>query len=189
MYRCHSALITCLFGFLFYFFNSPIVISQERLSDIFYIFLVASDINLMLLRLLLTCRFFLLLDLCTRLQLSKRLLVSRLDTSYADAFFALLSHYMINVIIIVVLVMSLQALIQFSDAETASSARNALDGRSIPRYYITIFILFMECIEIWELSDNSCIFYNFLDILCLGISFQSMSVHATCVFHIPLTLI
>ncbi|KAF4390791.1 polypyrimidine tract-binding protein homolog 1 isoform X1 [Cannabis sativa] len=29
-----------------------------------------------------------------------------------------------------------QALIQFSDAETASSARNALDGRSIPRYLL-----------------------------------------------------
>ncbi|MBA0799519.1 hypothetical protein Gohar_010031 [Gossypium harknessii] len=29
-----------------------------------------------------------------------------------------------------------QALIQFTDAETASSARNALDGRSIPRYLL-----------------------------------------------------
>lgn len=29
-----------------------------------------------------------------------------------------------------------QALIQFNDAETASSARNALDGRSIPRYLL-----------------------------------------------------
>ncbi|RWR84001.1 polypyrimidine tract-binding protein 1-like protein isoform X1 [Cinnamomum micranthum f. kanehirae] len=29
-----------------------------------------------------------------------------------------------------------QALIQFSDSETASSARNALDGRSIPRYLL-----------------------------------------------------
>ncbi|KAJ4835400.1 hypothetical protein Tsubulata_010565 [Turnera subulata] len=29
-----------------------------------------------------------------------------------------------------------QALIQFSDAETASAARNALDGRSIPRYLL-----------------------------------------------------
>jgi hypothetical protein len=27
----------------------------------------------------------------------------------------------------------LQALVQFSDAETASSAKNALDGRNIPR--------------------------------------------------------
>lgn len=27
-----------------------------------------------------------------------------------------------------------QALVQFSDVETASAARNALDGRSIPRY-------------------------------------------------------
>ncbi|KAF4376708.1 hypothetical protein F8388_025579 [Cannabis sativa] len=32
--------------------------------------------------------------------------------------------------------LDLQALIQFSDAETASSARNALDGRSIPRYLL-----------------------------------------------------
>ncbi|XP_038875069.1 polypyrimidine tract-binding protein homolog 2-like [Benincasa hispida] len=29
-----------------------------------------------------------------------------------------------------------QALVQFSDAETASSAKNALDGRSIPRYLL-----------------------------------------------------
>lgn len=32
-----------------------------------------------------------------------------------------------------------QALIQFTDAETASSARNALDGRSIPRHAHIIF--------------------------------------------------
>ncbi|KAF4380456.1 hypothetical protein F8388_024749 [Cannabis sativa] len=30
-----------------------------------------------------------------------------------------------------------QALVQFSDAETATSAKNALDGRSIPRYLLT----------------------------------------------------
>ena len=30
-------------------------------------------------------------------------------------------------------VWSLQALVQFSDVETASSAKNALDGRNIPR--------------------------------------------------------
>jgi hypothetical protein len=34
---------------------------------------------------------------------------------------------------------SWQALIQFTDAETASSARNALDGRSIPRHTLLSF--------------------------------------------------
>lgn len=33
-------------------------------------------------------------------------------------------------------VLSWQALIQFSDADTAASARNALDGRSIPRQVV-----------------------------------------------------
>jgi hypothetical protein len=33
----------------------------------------------------------------------------------------------------------LQALIQFPDSETASSARNALDGRSIPRHALLSF--------------------------------------------------
>lgn len=42
----------------------------------------------------------------------------------------------------------LQALIQFSDAETASSARNALDGRSIPRYALYQILPIMEFIEI-----------------------------------------
>lgn len=44
-------------------------------------------------------------------------------------------------------VLTLQALIQFSDAETASSARNALDGRSIPRYSMTIFFRFMDILK------------------------------------------
>ncbi|BBH00304.1 polypyrimidine tract-binding protein 1 [Prunus dulcis] len=34
-----------------------------------------------------------------------------------------------------------QALIQFNDAETASSARNALDGRSIPRHVLSMYLL------------------------------------------------
>ncbi|KAK2655500.1 hypothetical protein Ddye_008552 [Dipteronia dyeriana] len=33
-----------------------------------------------------------------------------------------------------------QALIQFTDADTASSARNALDGRSIPRYLLPVHV-------------------------------------------------
>ncbi|OVA12191.1 RNA recognition motif domain [Macleaya cordata] len=33
-----------------------------------------------------------------------------------------------------------QALIQFTDAETAASARNALDGRSIPRYLLPLHV-------------------------------------------------
>lgn len=78
-------------------------------------------------------RCFQLLDLCIRSLHLKRLLdfrcvyfgiinvfimhlsfpVSRLQL-HSDAFF-------------------LQALVQFSDAETATSAKDALDGRSIPR--------------------------------------------------------
>ncbi|GKE84722.1 polypyrimidine tract-binding protein homolog 1 isoform X2, partial [Tanacetum coccineum] len=34
-----------------------------------------------------------------------------------------------------------QALIQFTDAETALSAREALDGRSIPRHVSTLIVL------------------------------------------------
>ena len=38
-----------------------------------------------------------------------------------------------------------QALVQFSDAETASSARTALDGRSIPRYALVECMSALSC--------------------------------------------
>jgi len=37
--------------------------------------------------------------------------------------------------------MPCQALIQFTDAETASAARDALDGRSIPRQAVFVYFL------------------------------------------------
>lgn len=90
------------------------------------------NINLMFSQVFLTSfRCFLLLDLCTRLPLLKKLQVFRLYISYI-----ILLHSCSSVPLCYphFFWFSLQALIQFSDAETASSARNALDGRSIPRY-------------------------------------------------------
>lgn len=113
-----------------------------------------------------SCRCFLLLALCTRLQLLKRLLVSRL-APLTGVLFELNLCY----IILIFPVTPLQALIQFTDAETASSARNALDGRSIPKYDFNISI-FMDFTEILGLSD---IYHVFLTLSCDVISQVSPS--------------
>ncbi|KAJ6926846.1 hypothetical protein NC651_011063 [Populus alba x Populus x berolinensis] len=67
-----------------------------------------------------------------------------------------------------------QALIQFTDSETASSARNALDGRSIPRHALLPFLTFNNPLSI--------LLFSFGGIFCT--CFQSMLVPATYAFRI-----
>lgn len=78
----------------------------------------------------LTCfRYFLLLDSCTKLPHLRRLLVSRLDVVRLALFGE--NEMMLNLLSSFI---TCQALVQFSDVETASVARTSLDGRSIPRH-------------------------------------------------------
>lgn len=52
---------------------------------------------------------------------------------------------------------SLQALIQYSDADTALNARNALDGRSIPRFpFLLLVVEILAFIYFFSCSCNWC---------------------------------
>lgn len=80
-----------------------------------------------------------------------------------------------------------QALIQFTDAETASSARDALDGRSIPRQVVP-FVLFPLFFNPIYNSSYSLIRPKFAESLVVwhvDTCFQPMLVLVTCEFHIP----
>ncbi|KAK4276232.1 hypothetical protein QN277_019201 [Acacia crassicarpa] len=52
-----------------------------------------------------------------------------------------------------------QALVQFSDAETATSAKDALDGRSIPRYPNSQRVTYGQFIKASLLFSNCFVFY------------------------------
>lgn len=69
---------------------------------------------------------------------------------------------------------SWQALIQFTDADTASSARNALDGRSIPRHALllrTSTISYCACFDCNQCRLSRNIIWNLL-ILCHDVSIR-----------------
>lgn len=85
---------------------------------------------------------------------------------------------------------SWQALIQFTDADTASSARNALDGRSIPRHALLlppqlfhiVHVSIVISVDLAGTLFGICLFYV---MMCqLGTCFQSMLVPVICVFLI-----
>lgn len=98
-------------------------------------------------------RCFLLLDLCTKLPLSRKLLVSRLDIEICFWTSCLVEKrkWCLNSLPAVI---TCQALVQFTDVETASAARSALDGRSIPKY------AFHSCVlaKIYSSVDDFFIF-------------------------------
>ncbi|KHN14982.1 Hypothetical protein glysoja_037109 [Glycine soja] len=80
-----------------------------------------------------------------------------------------------------------EALIQFIDAETTSSVRDALDGRSIPRQVVH-FVLFPLFFNLVYNSSYSLIHHKFAESLVVwhvDTCFQPMEVLVTCEFHIP----
>lgn len=66
-----------------------------------------------------------------------------------------------SVILILIIFIIMQALIQFSDADTASAARNALDGRSIPRHALSISSPFMF-FSLISIQGIACSVVNFV---------------------------
>ena len=74
------------------------------------------------------CRSFQPLGLCIRLLLLRRQQDSRFGDWSPLSILTFSFHPMDTSLYYI-----LQALVQFSDAETATSAKDALDGRSIPR--------------------------------------------------------
>lgn len=131
IYRCHSALISYL---LIFSFLPPCIDAWHDFWCFYFPFSFFFHVEVFIDVVSCLTKFYyrcsLLLDLCTKLLHLKRLQVSRwgfrklfwiflrLNFPYCSQFYNVYG----------------QALIQFTDAETASSARNALDGRSIPRH-------------------------------------------------------
>ena len=128
MYRCHSALITHLFEF----FCSPILISSTGRLLMVYFTCFLIIINMVCSWLFVTFfQVFSAFGFVHKIATFEKAAGFQVKHQMYWLFFTMLYCY-----IILIFCHSLQALIQFSDSDTASSARNALDGRSIPRHVL-----------------------------------------------------
>lgn len=105
---------------------------------------------------MLHCRSSQLLGLLIRLLPLRKQLVSRycfwpiLSTTILESAFFNVVTYSFPCI---------QALVQFSDSETASTAKNALDGRSIPRYSRQLYLPLCKLAWIKKQNEfvNACV--------------------------------
>ena len=134
-------------------------------------------------------RCFLLLDLCTRLPLLKKLQVFRLDISYIGA----LLQCSLTMAVWHPRFSGCVCRHWFSSVMRRLHLQRGMlwmEG-AYPGMHYTKSSLSWNLLRLGPFdSDKYCILGNLtFDFLCLGISFQSMLVHATYAFHILLTLI
>ena len=107
------------------------------------------------------CRYFQLLDLCIRLLPLRRLLDFRFILANHIFFFLFLS-LQLQLLHKLILYLFFQALVQFSDSDTATSAKNALDGRSIPRWQLYCFFwhgIMFTCYGSYNYKSGEHIFW------------------------------